>query len=107
MDCGACVLGRGGWGGGVRYTPRVHPEEEEEEEDEEIMAELPAPADLGVEWSSSSSDESPVYATSPVFRRFTDCSVGGRGMTRPREKGKKNKQERKRTQEKQNKQAYS
>lgn len=32
---------------------------------------LPGPEALEVEWSSSSSEESPVYATKPVFNLFT------------------------------------
>lgn len=36
---------------------------------------LPGPEALLEEWSSSSSEESPVYATKPVFTLFTAGSV--------------------------------
>lgn len=83
------------------------------EEEEEVMAELPAPVSLVVEWSSSSSDESPpVYATSPVFRRFTDGSARGRGddktyrqTDRQRERGRGTNKDK--TTQHQNKQASS
>lgn len=35
---------------------------------------LPGPEALEAEWSSSSSEESPVYATKPVFNLFTEGS---------------------------------
>ena len=44
---------------------------------------LPGPEALEVLWSSSSSDESPVYATKPVLNLFTAGSE--RGRTRRRE----------------------
>lgn len=37
---------------------------------------LPGPEALEVEWSSSSSEESPVYATKPVFILFAVDSTG-------------------------------
>lgn len=39
---------------------------------------LPGPEALEVEWSSSSSEESPVYATKPVFILFAEDSETGR-----------------------------
>lgn len=46
---------------------------------------LPGPEALEVEWSSSSSEESPVYATKPVFNLFTVGSGRRGGKTHRRE----------------------
>lgn len=45
---------------------------------------LPGPEAFEVEWSSSSSEESPVYATKPVFNLFTVGSERRRGEARRR-----------------------
>lgn len=46
---------------------------------------LPGPEALEVEWSSSSSEESPVYATKPVFNLFAAGSERRRGGVHRRE----------------------
>ena len=48
---------------------------------------LPGPEALEVEWSSSSSEESPVYATKPVFNLFTVGSEIWRGEVHVGERG--------------------
>lgn len=47
---------------------------------------LPGPEALEVEWSSSSSEESPAYATKPVFNLFTVGSKRRRGGAEERER---------------------
>lgn len=96
-DCACCVLARWGGGGGQRY-PRVQPEDDVGVEwvAPVTLPWLPAPKVLGVEWSSSSSEESPAYATSPVFILFTEGSerderegktVGERGRNEGERRG--------------------
>lgn len=55
---------------------------------------LPGPEALEVEWSSSSSEESPVYATKPVFSLFTAGSARRSAETHKKtEEGKHGRRE--------------
>lgn len=73
---------------------------------------LPGPEALEVEWSSSSSEESPVYATKPVFILFTaDSETGREGANKKEGRGStfgkgERKTRREKTQKKQQQQHF-
>lgn len=86
--CCVCVLGRGGGGGRGQRKLCARPGEGQVDETAPI---LPGAGALEVEWSSSSSDESPVYATKPVFILLTAGSEKrpGTGKRNGEETGEK------------------
>lgn len=64
---------------------------------------LPGPEALLEEWSSSSSEESPVYATKPVFTLFTAGSVR---MTNTNRRERKEEEEEREENQKQQQQHF-